>query len=132
MSSKTAIFQTTLMPIVSKMGTARFRRAIVDLIPSKHVKKLRDIIDVLHSTSVEILETKKKALQEGDQALAAQISRGKDIMSILRRIPCIFRLVPLRRLMINDIQSRPIWKLQRKINFQTMSSWVRLGRSEHV
>jgi hypothetical protein len=120
------------MPIVSKIGTARFRRAIVDLIPSEHVKQLRDIIDVLHSTSVEILETKKKALQEGDQALAAQISRGKDIMSILRRIPCIFCLVPLRRLMINDIQSRPIWKLQRKINFQTMSSWVRLRGSGNV
>ena len=74
---------TTLMPIVSKIGTARFRRAIVDLIPLKDIKKIRAIVDVFHTTSVEIFETKKKALREGDQALAAQIGRGKDIISIL-------------------------------------------------
>jgi hypothetical protein len=60
-----------LAPIVSKIGTPRFREAIVNLVPSQHVKRLRDIIDVLHNTSVEIFETKKKALQEGDRALVA-------------------------------------------------------------
>ena len=41
---------------------------------------MRDIVDVLHDTSVEIFETKKKALEEGDEA---QIGQGKDILSIL-------------------------------------------------
>lgn len=72
----------------------------MDLIPSEHVKQIRDIIDVLHNTSMEILETKKKALQEGDQALAAQISQGKDIISILCKIPCIFLSPSTQRLMI--------------------------------
>ena len=84
------IIQTTLIPIVSKIGTPSFRRAVVDLIPSEHIKKIRDIVDVFYSTSVEIFESKKKALREGDQALAAQIGRGKDIISILSKNPCIF------------------------------------------
>jgi hypothetical protein len=46
--------------------------------------ELRDIVDVMHNTSVEILESKKRALEEGDQAVAKQIGGGKDIMSILR------------------------------------------------
>ena len=67
----------------AKMGTARIRRALVDLIPSETVQRLRDIIVIFHETSVEILETKKEALRRGDQALAAQIGQGKDIISIL-------------------------------------------------
>lgn len=58
----------------------------MDLISWEYVKRIRDIIDVLHKTSVEIFETKKEALREGDQALAAQIGRGKDIISILSTI----------------------------------------------
>jgi hypothetical protein len=37
----------------------------------------------MHHTSVEILESKKRALREGDEAVARQIGRGQDIMSIL-------------------------------------------------
>ena len=44
---------------------------------------MRDIVDVMYNTSVEIFESKKKALAEGDEALATQIGKGKDIMSIL-------------------------------------------------
>ena len=36
-----------------------------------------------NSTSVEILEAKRRALKEGDAAIAAQIGHGKDILSIL-------------------------------------------------
>ena len=55
----------------------------MDLIPSAAVRRLQDIIDIFRETSVEILETKKEALRSGDQALAAQIGQGKDIISIL-------------------------------------------------
>ena len=86
--SRSAMF---LVFINLKIGTPRFRRAIVDLIPSKTVMRLRDILDIFHETSVEILEPKKEALRKGDQALAAQIGHGKDIISILCAIsffPC--------------------------------------------
>ena len=83
LSSKSSFLYSVLKPIASKIGTPRFRRAIVDLIPSEIIRKLRDIVVILYNTSVEILEIKKEALRGGDQALAAQIGKGKDIISIL-------------------------------------------------
>ena len=71
-----------LLPL-SKVGTPKFRRWIVDSIPHKNLHAVRDIVDVIYNTSVEIFEGKKKALEDGDEALASQVGRGKDIMSIL-------------------------------------------------
>ena len=56
----------------------------MDLLPWKNLHDIRDIVDILHNTSVEIFEAKKKALEEGDEAVTQQIGRGKDIISILR------------------------------------------------
>jgi len=46
---------------------------------------MRDIIDVINSTAAGIYEEKKKALEEGDEAVTRQIGKGNDIMSILMR-----------------------------------------------
>ncbi|KAF4613945.1 hypothetical protein D9613_007572 [Agrocybe pediades] len=81
-SENTVVLQT-LLPYLTRIGTKRFRRWIVDHIPSEDIKRLRDIIDVLHETSVEIYQSKLAAIKQGDEALAAQIGRGKDIISIL-------------------------------------------------
>ena len=72
-----------LIGTLVKLGPGWFRRFIVDLLPFKNVKRLRDIADIMHSTAINILESKKRALKEGDEALARQVGRGKDIMSIL-------------------------------------------------
>jgi len=72
-----------LLTTLVKLGPPRFRRFVVDLLPFANVRKLRDIIDIMHNTSVEILEAKKRVLMEGDEAVAKQIGRGKDIISIL-------------------------------------------------
>ncbi|KAF8910643.1 cytochrome P450 [Gymnopilus junonius] len=72
-----------LTPKLTKIGTPAFRRWVVDHIPSKNIRKVRDIIDTLHRTSVEIFESKKKAIEAGDSALEAQIGKGKDVISIL-------------------------------------------------
>ncbi|KAF8199596.1 cytochrome P450 [Pholiota molesta] len=64
------------------IGIPRF---IVNLIPSQPIRELREIVDILHNTSVEILQSKKKALEEGDEAVSRQIGQGKDILSILMR-----------------------------------------------
>ena len=66
-----------------RIGTPKFRRFIMDLLPWKSVHEIRDIVDVLHNTTVDIFEAKKKALEEGDEAVTQQISQGKDLMSIL-------------------------------------------------
>ena len=72
-----------MLTTLVKLGPPKFRRFLVDLLPFKTARRLRDIVDVIHNTSVDILESKKRALREGDEAVAMQIGRGKDIMSIL-------------------------------------------------
>jgi hypothetical protein len=52
-------------------------------LPFAGVQMLRNMIDIMHSSSVNILKAKKTALQQGDEAVHAQVGRGKDIMSIL-------------------------------------------------
>ncbi|KAF9459159.1 cytochrome P450 [Collybia nuda] len=76
--------RTYLLPALVKIGTPRFRKYIVDhVLPWQVLQKLRNIVDVMHNTSTEILEAKKKALEEGDEAVFKQVGRGKDILSIL-------------------------------------------------
>lgn len=65
------------------MGSAEFRRKIVNLIPWPRLHHARDMIDLMHDTSVEIYEGKKKAFRDGDEAAAKQVDLGKDIMGIL-------------------------------------------------
>ncbi|KAF9002256.1 cytochrome P450 [Cyathus striatus] len=72
-----------MFPVLSTIGPPRFRRWLIDISPVESLHKLRDIADILQSTSVKILESKRKALAEGDETIARQVAHGKDIMSIL-------------------------------------------------
>ena len=72
-----------------KIGTPKFRRFIIDILPWKNLHDVRDIVDLLHNTSVEIFEARKKALEEGDET---QIGQGKDIMSTLSAYPLLLLL----------------------------------------
>jgi hypothetical protein len=72
-----------LLTTLVKIGPPKFRRFMVDLMPFKNVRQLRDIVDILDSTATEILEAKRRALREGDEAVARQIGQGKDVMSVL-------------------------------------------------
>jgi len=73
-----------LAPLAT-LGTPKLRRFILNLIPWKALHQLRDISDIFHNTAVEIINSKKRALEDGDEAVARQISQGKDILSILSR-----------------------------------------------
>ena len=83
-SFKIAFLRMYLTPLV-KLGTPKFRRFILNLIPWKTLHHLRDISDVIHNTAVEIISSKKRALNDGDEAAESQIGQGKDILSILSR-----------------------------------------------
>lgn len=72
-----------LLPRVSRIGPAFFRRWVINAFPWESLHDVRDIIDILSSTSIDIFESKKEALAKGDKALENQIGQGKDIMSIL-------------------------------------------------
>ena len=76
-------FRTYMCATLVKLGPPRFRRFLVDLLPFKTARRLRDIVDVIHNTSIDILESKRRALRESDEAAGVQIGRGKDIISIL-------------------------------------------------
>ena len=55
----------------------------MSLLPWKNLQEMRNIVDILTSTSAEIFEEKKKALDEGDKTVTQQIEEGNDIMGIL-------------------------------------------------
>ena len=65
-----AFLRAYLLVPALKIGTLKFRRFIVDLLQWKILHDVRDIVDLMYNTSVEIFEPKKKALAEGDEALA--------------------------------------------------------------
>ncbi|KAJ3527395.1 hypothetical protein NMY22_g9807 [Coprinellus aureogranulatus] len=72
----------SIFPYVSKLGTPRIQRAVVNALPWKRLHYLRDMVDVMHETSVDIFEKAKKRLDEnkGDSEGG---SKSKDIMSAL-------------------------------------------------
>ncbi|KAG6902019.1 hypothetical protein C0995_005667, partial [Termitomyces sp. Mi166 len=74
-----------LLPILVNIGSPKFRRWFVDHFPSKRLRAIRDIVDTWDRTMTEIFEGKKRALREGDGALAKQIGQAKDLMSILMK-----------------------------------------------
>jgi hypothetical protein len=72
-----------VLPFVYEVGTPKFQRAIINLLPWKALHDVRDMIDTLHNTSVEIVNKTKQAVMEGNASSERRIGRGKDIMSIL-------------------------------------------------
>ena len=103
---------------LARLGTPRFRRFILNVIPWKPLHELRDISDVFYNTAVEIVNSKKRALKDGDEAVARQIGQGNDILSILSRF-----LIPRLRMgsLLTINQCEQIWMLQRRIGSLTKS-----------
>ncbi|KAI5123119.1 hypothetical protein M0805_001475 [Coniferiporia weirii] len=72
-----------LSPWIVKLGSPRLRERILDCIPFEAVKEMRKIVETLENTSRDILRKKREAIEKGDEAVLAQVGKGKDIMSIL-------------------------------------------------
>ncbi|KAI5116490.1 hypothetical protein M0805_000624 [Coniferiporia weirii] len=69
--------------LLVKLGSPQFRKRILDFIPFKLVNELREVTDILETSSRSILREKREAIKRGDEAVLAQVGKGKDIMSIL-------------------------------------------------
>ncbi|KAF5382086.1 hypothetical protein D9615_004310 [Tricholomella constricta] len=80
-----ALPRVFLLTTLVKIGTPRFRRSFMELLPLKNLHRLKDIVDVMEETSIDIFNCKKQALEEGDAALMQQVGQGKDIISILMK-----------------------------------------------
>ena len=75
------------MPAVQNWGTPGIRRFLArcaQYAASKNLKNLINIVHLINDTSQEIYLIKKKALQEGGDAMKHQVGEGKDVMSVLR------------------------------------------------
>ncbi|KAJ7363957.1 cytochrome P450 [Mycena albidolilacea] len=82
---KMALAVRYILPWAVTIGSPKFRRFIVGILPWKNLHDARDIVDTLYSTAVHIYNLKKAALEAGDEAVSAQIVKGKDIISILMK-----------------------------------------------
>ena len=52
----------------------------------KDMKEMRDVIDTLARKTREVYYEKKRALEEGDNAVVHQVGEGKDILSVLSQL----------------------------------------------
>ncbi|TFK22728.1 cytochrome P450 [Coprinopsis marcescibilis] len=81
---KTTTARFLVLPYGANMGPSWLRRFIVNIFPWKTLHDLRDIVDIMHSSSVSVYREKLAVLgQGGPEALREQVGEGKDILSIL-------------------------------------------------
>ncbi|KAF9043393.1 cytochrome P450 [Panaeolus papilionaceus] len=80
-----SIFRVYFLKYALKLGSPSFQRTLVDILPVPAFKEMRDIIDTLHHTSLEIYKRKKQALLDGNLDVVEQVSNGNDILSILMK-----------------------------------------------
>lgn len=66
-----------------KLLPVKVRTLIMNITPWKALHEVRDMVNYMHEISVEIYHEKKRALEEGDEAVVRQIGQGKDLLSIL-------------------------------------------------
>ncbi|KAE9403510.1 hypothetical protein BT96DRAFT_485758 [Gymnopus androsaceus JB14] len=66
-----------VLPFVSRIGSASFRRFMLDLLPWKDAHHLRDMTDYIYNIAGEIFEAKKLALEKGNEVIAQQVGRGR-------------------------------------------------------
>ncbi|KIK57108.1 hypothetical protein GYMLUDRAFT_774192 [Collybiopsis luxurians FD-317 M1] len=78
-------WRTNILPRVSRIGTPRLRRFVVDLLPWDDLHHMRDMVDYMHTVASGIYESKKRAFEKGDEVVTQQIGRGKDLISILMK-----------------------------------------------
>ncbi|KAI5121363.1 hypothetical protein M0805_000671 [Coniferiporia weirii] len=73
------------LPWLVDIGSPAFRRKVLEYIPSGLIKEMTKIVDTMDDQSRQIFMKKKKALEDGDEAVQRQVGKGKDIMSVLLR-----------------------------------------------
>lgn len=74
-----------VFPLAAKFHLPRVKRFIVEHIPWKRIQEIKDSVDVMHNTSLEIIQTKKDALNNTNLDAAKEMLEKKDIISILMK-----------------------------------------------
>ncbi|KAE9391109.1 cytochrome P450 [Gymnopus androsaceus JB14] len=76
---------SAFLPLLCKLFSAKTRTLLMNAFPSKAIHEVRDMVMYMHEFSIKLYEEKKRALEEGDEALMRQLGQGKDILSILMK-----------------------------------------------
>ncbi|KAJ4465490.1 cytochrome P450 [Lentinula edodes] len=74
-----------LLPLAVKILPSSVRTFIMNITPWKTLHDVRDMVNYMHDLSVEIYKEKRRALEEGDEAVVKQIGKGKDLLSIMMK-----------------------------------------------
>ncbi|KXN81939.1 Cytochrome P450 3A6 [Leucoagaricus sp. SymC.cos] len=77
---KSFVLASYIFPITNQIKFPKLKRWIVDRLPLRWVQDLKEIVDVMHETAIDICKTKQKAIEEGHGD-----DGKKDIISILMR-----------------------------------------------
>ncbi|ETW83997.1 cytochrome P450 monooxygenase 86 [Heterobasidion irregulare TC 32-1] len=71
------------LPWLVKIGNAAFRKFAAKYVPWKEWQNLVGIVKIMDYTSRHVFDSKKRALEMGDEAVLKQVGEGKDILSVL-------------------------------------------------
>ncbi|KAF9064450.1 cytochrome P450 [Rhodocollybia butyracea] len=71
--------------VLGIVRSTNVRIFLMNAAPWKTLHSVRDMSEYMYEVSLGVYEAKKRALEEGDEAMANQIGRGKDLLSILMK-----------------------------------------------
>ncbi|CAE6398403.1 unnamed protein product [Rhizoctonia solani] len=74
-------YLTPILPWLTKVGSAQFRRIVVDCIPFGPIRALRDAVDILNDVAVKVYCDKKKEMEGA--TLGADSQSSRDVMTSL-------------------------------------------------
>ncbi|CDO71924.1 hypothetical protein BN946_scf184940.g71 [Trametes cinnabarina] len=66
-----------LLPIVIRIGPRSFRRKVVEMLPHAAAQRMREISDALEAQSIRLVNDKKAAFAQGDEALTHQVGEER-------------------------------------------------------
>ncbi|KAH9915040.1 cytochrome P450 [Epithele typhae] len=72
-----------LLPYILPLGPAWLRGYLVDFVPLKALHDAKAHIYAVHGGCVDLLDSKRAALQRGDEETVRLMGEGKDVMSLL-------------------------------------------------
>lgn len=75
-----------VFPLAAKLHLPRVKRFIIERIPWTRVREIKEVIDVMHNTSLDIIQMKKEALNNTSPDAAKELLERKDIISILSKL----------------------------------------------
>ncbi|KAI3603506.1 cytochrome p450, partial [Moniliophthora roreri] len=81
--SRVLLLARRFLPICNKIGTPDFRRWIARNSPWDDMRCGHYLSYYMWDLSTKIYEDRKRALEKGDQAVCEQLTKGKDILSVL-------------------------------------------------